>query len=274
MPSRRIWKVFGCTFGVLSMLLLVSAGSALASASVRFVHAVPGAGPATLNLSVGGAGVSGSPVSFGKVSDALEVDPGDAKLTLAPADGGEALAQGSETLEDGAKYTIVALPKKDGKGADLNVYRDQKPRSGKARFRAIQAGAELGDPDVRVGQRVVAEKLRFGAATDYTDVAPGTQDVSVTRAGGEGGPLATESDVPLSAGTATTAVIVGSGGEPTSIVTISDGTAAPKGAPATGFGGLAGDGAEDGPSRLAVALLFALVAAAMGAAGWTLARRR
>ena len=78
---------------------------------------------------------------------------------------------------------------------------------------------------------------------------------------------------PLSAGTATTALIVGSRGEPTRIVTISDGTAAPEGAPATGFGGLA-SGPGDQPPRLLVALLFGMVAASLGAAGWALAGRR
>lgn len=272
MPLRRIRRGVGCTLSVFSMLLLVSAGSAFASAEVRFVHAVPGAGPASLNLSVDGAGVAGSPVSFGKVAGPLEAEPGSAKFTLAPADGSDAIATGEEDLEDGAGYTVVALPREDGEDARLVVFEDEKPKSGAARFRAIHAGVEIGEPDVRVGDRVVAEKLAYAEATDYVDVPPGTQDVSVTRAGGKGGPLASRPDVALSAGTATTAVVIGSGGQPTSIVTISDGTAAPEGAPDTGFGGTAfGDGS---PSRLMLALLFALAAAAAGAAAWTLAGRR
>ncbi len=272
MPPRLNPRVIGCTVGLTAMLLLVSAGSALASASVRFVHAVPGAETATLSVSVDGSGASTAPVSFGGVSNSLKVKAGAANLTLAPVGGGDLKAKTDETLEDGKSYTVVALPKKDGDGADLRVYPDEKPKSGKALIRVIHAGAEIGDPDVRVGDRVVAEKVAFGDATEYTDVPPGTSDVSVTRAGGEGGPLATKNDVPLTAGTATTALIVGSGGEPARIVTISDGTAAPKGGPATGFGGLAGEG--DDPSRLAVALLFAFAAAALGATGWALAGRR
>jgi hypothetical protein len=272
MPLRRKWRVFGCTLGVLSMLLLLSAGSAFATASVRFVHAVPGAGPATLNLSVEGSGVSSSPVSFGTVGKALEAKPGRAKFTLVAVKGGDPLAATDETLVDGARYTVVALPKKPGRGAQLRVYRDVKSRAGKARLRVIHAGAELGEPDVRVGNRVVAEKVAYGDATDYVDVPPGTSDISITRAGGEGGALATKRDVGLSAGTATTAVVVGSGGKPTQIVTLSDGTAAPKGAPATGFGGMAAG--DDSPSRLAVALLFGLFAALMGAGCWALAGRR
>ena len=273
MPSRRKWKVFGCTLGLLSMLLLLSAGPAFATASIRFVHAVPGAGAATLNVTVGGGGVSGSPVSFGKVTDPLEVAAGQAKLTLAPADGSKAMAESTQTLEDGARYTVVALPQQKGDGAELKLYRDGTARAGQARFRAIHAGPELGDPDVRVGDRVVAEKLAYAHTTGYSDVSPGTQDVSVTRSGGKGGPLATARAVALTAGTATTAVVVGSHGEETRLVILSDGTAAPQGAPATGFGGLA-NGAGGGPSRLVVALLFALLAGAAGAACRSLALRR
>jgi hypothetical protein len=272
MPLSRNWKVVGCTVGLVSMLLLVSAGSAFASASVRFVHAVPGADPAVLTVSIDGSEQQTAPVAFGSVSAPVDVDAGAANLTIAPEGGGDQLAKGDESLEDDAKYTVVALPKKDGEGAELHVFEDGKPKKSKALIRAIHAAPELGDPDVRVGERAVAEKLAYGDATDYVDVPPGTSDVSVTRAGGEGGPLATKSGVPLTAGTATTAVIVGSSGEPTSIVTISDGTAAPAGAPATGFGGLAGDGGE--PPRLAIALVFAMVAAGLGAASWALTGRR
>jgi len=233
---------------------------------------VPGAGPAVLKVSVDGGDVSSAPVTFGSASPAVEVDADAANLTVTPAEGGDALAKSDANLDDDARYTVVAVPKKEGEGAELRVFADGEPKEGKALIRAIHAAPELGDPDVRVGERVVAEKLAYGDATDYADVPPGTSDVSVTRAGGEGGPLATKPHVPLSAGTATTAVIVGSRGEQTRIVTISDGTAAPKGAPATGFGGLASG--DDGPSRLAIALLFAMIAAALGATGWALAGRR
>jgi hypothetical protein len=254
------------------MVLLLSAGSALASATIRFVHAVPGADAATLNVSVDGEGVSGSPVSFGSAGARLEVDAGTAKLTVAPAEGGDAVAESEEDLEDDTSYTVVALPREGGDDAQLRIYEDGEPEGGQARLRAIHAAPELGEPDLRAGDRIVAEGLAYADATEYADVPPGTYDLAATRAGGSGGALAEKRGVPLTAGTATTAVIVGSGGEMTRIVTLSDGTAAPAGAPATGLGGLAGDGDE--PSRLLVALLFGLTAAAVGAGSWSLAGRR
>jgi hypothetical protein len=273
MPLRRNWMVFGCTVGLVSMLLLVSAGSAFASASVRFVHAVPGGAPATLKVSVDGPAQATAPVSFGAVSQPLEVDPGSATFTAAPAGAGaKPLAEADQTLKDGRTYIVVALAKESGEGAELHVYPGDKAGKGKAIVRAIHAAPELGDPDVKVGNKVIAESLKYGEATDYVDVAPGAAEVSVTRAGGKGGALATKPGVPLTAGTATTAVIVGSRGEPTKVLTISESTAAPAGAPATGFGGLARDGG--GPPRALVALLFAMVAGSLGAAGWVMAGRR
>src|SRR5215207_3078870 len=101
MPLSRNWMVFGCTVGLVSMLLLVSAGTALASASVRFVHAVPGGAPTTLKVSVDGPAQSTAPVSFGAVSQPLDVDPGSASFTAAPAgDGAKPLAEADETLKN------------------------------------------------------------------------------------------------------------------------------------------------------------------------------
>src|SRR3954471_1957990 len=273
MPLRRNWMVVGCTVGLVSMLLLVSAGPAFASASVRVVYAVPGGSPATLKVSVDGPAQSTAPVSFGTVSAPLQVDPGSATFTAAPAgSAAKPLAEADEKLKDGRSYIVVALAKESGEGAELHVYPANEPGKGKAIVRAIHAAPELGDPDVKVDDRVIAESLKYGEATDYVDVPPGAAEVSVTRAGGKGGALATKPGVPLTAGTATTAVIVGSRGEPTKVLTISERTAAPAGAPAPGCGGLARD--AGGPPRALVALLFAMVAASLGAGAWVMAGRR
>src|SRR4051812_22092863 len=144
MPLRRNWMVFGCTVGLLSMLLLVSAASAFASASVRFVHAVPGGAPATLKVSVDGPAQSTAPVSFGTVSAPLEVDPGSATLTAAPAAGAaKPLAEADQKLKDGRSYIVVALAKEGGDGADLQVYPSDEAGKGKAIVRAIHAAPEL-----------------------------------------------------------------------------------------------------------------------------------
>ena len=55
---------------------------------------------------------------------------GSAQITIAPAEGGDPLAKAHQDLEDGAKYTVVALAK--GKGAELRVFKDGKAKRGKA----------------------------------------------------------------------------------------------------------------------------------------------
>ena len=67
--------------------------------------------------------------------------------------------------------------------------------------------------------------------------------------------------MPLTAGTSSTAFVIGSAGEPVQVIVASDRVAAPRGAPATGLGGLAG---ED--SNLVLALIAGLLAALVGAA--------
>ena len=76
-----------------------------------------------------------------------------------------------------------------------------------------------------------------------------------------------KASVEVVAGTSSTAVVVGSGGEPTKIVLAPDGASGPAAGPDTGLGGL-----EDGPPW-ALALLVGAMAGALGGGAWLLARR-
>jgi hypothetical protein len=242
----------------------------MASAKVRFIHAVPGAGAATVTVTSDGSKKVTSPTTFGNSSSPLEIGSGSDTFELKAASGGGDLAKLTETVANGRMYTLVAIPKPNEDGVVLKLYEDKQPSAGKALFRMIHAAPELGAPDVKVGSEVVAQKLAYGTAMDWTSVQPGAKDVSIWKPGGKGAAIAVARNVPLTAGTATTAVVVGSRGEKTRIMFVSD-TAAPAGAPQTGFGGMASDGA---PDRWLVALLSALVAGALGGAGWVVAGRR
>ena len=81
------------------------------------------------------------------------------------------------------------------------------------------------------------------------------------RAGDGGAPLASKG-VRLTAGTASTAFVLGTQGQKVRLVVATDSTVAPGHAPETGLGGLAGKG---GPSWLLVALA-ALAAGSLGGA--------
>jgi hypothetical protein len=244
-----------------SMLGVVSVADAQAL-ELRFVHAVPGAGSAT--LTAGGEQVGGSP-GFSGVTSYSKVPDGEVKLQLRAAGGGDALASAEESLS-GGRYTVVAFSRDDR--VRLEAYREERPREGSARVRAIDAAGELGEVAVRLGDTTLARGLGPGEGSPYRGVDPGTYDLTVSRARGQGGALASRKGVAVSAGTASTAVVVGSGGEATRVVLLPDGTAAPSAAPGTGLGGL------EGGTAWAAVLGAALAAGALGGAAYTLARRR
>ena len=243
-------------------ILLLGAGSAEA-AEVRFVHAVPGAGAASLFV----AGQDAGEAAFGDATGYTRAESGEVELTLRAPGQEEELATATASLGDG-RSTVVAMP--EGEGVQLRVYEDADAAGGSASVRVIHAVPELEMAEVHLDERTLAD-LDFGSATEYEDVEPGTYSVSLMRPGGEGGALMEDPQLNLAAGTATTAVALGSRGEPTRFVALEDHAAAPAAGPDTGLGGMSEDG-----SPWPAAILAALLAGAAGGLGWFLlvARRR
>jgi hypothetical protein len=244
------------------MVVAGPAAQSWGSAQVRFVHAVPGAGKA--ELVVKGASPIGGNVAFGQVTPYASEPAGS--HTLALQSGSKTVASTSEDLANGRHYTVVA--EAQGKKIQLRLYPDGRAADGKARLRMIHAAPELGSPDVRLGSQPVAEKVEFTKATPYLTVGPGTYTLEVTKPG-SGSPIVKESGVSLSAGTSSTAFLLGSRGEPTRVVTASDQTSAPAGAPRTGLAPLAA-GERPWTAILGIAMLAGL----LGGALHLLARRR
>jgi hypothetical protein len=242
------------------MLLAVAAGSAFGDAQVRFVHAVPGEGTSRLDASEGGITEKiADGIGFGQIGSYASVPAGRVIFEARRSGGGKLIAAAEEQLRNGAHYTVVAI----GNGeATLALIRDASARAGEARLRTVHAASELGEVDVRLGNRRIASLFGFEDVAPYADVDPGAYELRITRPS-DGSELATAGGVSLSAGSASTAFIVGTSGERLQIITDTDRTAAPVGAPATGLGGLA-----DEDSHLLLALLAGLLAAALGAAGY------
>jgi hypothetical protein len=237
---------------LLAVALLAPAGAAAEqTAQVRFLHAVPGVGSATLSAD----GVKVGSAGFGEKTGFATVPAGDEALVL-HGPGGLVL-KGSDTFGAGHAYTVIALAK--GKSAELRAFVDGAARAGIARLRMIHASPELGSPNLVVGGKVIAKAAPYGANTGYTDFKPGSYSVMVERPGD--GSVIPTAKVSLAAGSATTAVLVGSRGEMAHWVLVDDATAAPSAAPQTGFGGLAG--ADAGRPWL-LALLAALAAGTIG----------
>jgi hypothetical protein len=239
---------------VLLVAMLLATGSAAANqtAAVRFLHAVPGVGTASLSAS----GVKVGSAGFGDKTGFATVPAGSTPLVLHGPNG--LVLKGSGNFGAGHAYTIIALAK--GKSAELRSFADGTARAGVARVRMIQAAPELGMPNFVVGGKLIAKKAPYGADTGYTDLQPGSYKVMVENPA-NGKTVIPTATVPVAAGSATTAVLVGSRGEQARWVLVDDATAAPSAAPQTGLGGLSTSG---GGAPWLLALLAALGAGALG----------
>jgi uncharacterized protein DUF4397 len=257
-------KSSACIIVACLFLLSAPAAETFGATSVRFVHAVPNAGTGELTVSVGGSDRNiGGGIRFGQVSDYVRVPSGAAKLEVKGSNG-RRVARSAADLAGGARYTAVLMAR-DG-GASMRLYRDGRPPAGRSSVRVIHASPELGKVDLRLDGEVVGKGLAFHQATPYRLVEPGKYDLAVRRAGSGGAALASRPRTTLTAGTASTAFLLGSRGERVSVVVASDSTVAPGQAPETGLGGLADDG---GPSWTLIALV-ALLAGSLGGGAYLL----
>ena len=224
------------------------------------MHAVSGAGPASLQVEKGSPRL---PSSFAKPSGYQVFRPGETRLRLIL--NGQSSPIATEVVRLGpGRHTVVAVG--GDNGVDLLVYRDDGVEPGKATLRAIHAASEVGQADVKLDGKVVVTDVGLGDATGYLPVPPGPHSVAVTRPDGKGMPLV-KTEVRSVAGTASTAFVVGSGGMPAQIVLTDDGTAGPTAAPATGLGG-----ATSGGGWLLI-IGSSLIGGSLGGASYVLARR-
>src|SRR4051794_11878283 len=170
---------------VMLMVVGLPAASAFASAKVRLVNARPGSAAVGLKVLVSDAAPPAiGDASYGQVTPYAAVAPGSASITisgLTTATGGPD-AQTTQTLEDGKRYTAVALAK-GMKAFQIKVYEDGDAKAATARLRVLHAAPELGAPNIMLGQRTIAEKVPFKAASPYLSVDPGAYTLAVTKPG-------------------------------------------------------------------------------------------
>ena len=121
---------------------------------VRFLHAVAGAGPASLLVEKGGPRL---PSAFAKPSGYQVFRPGQTRLRLIL--NGQSSPVATEMVRLGpGRHTVVAVG--TDKGVDLLVYQDDGVEPGKATLRAVHVASEVGKADVRVDGKVVASRRR------------------------------------------------------------------------------------------------------------------
>ena len=186
---------------------------ALGKALVRFIHAVPGAGTATIEVNTGQGNQNLGSIGFAQVSPWRSIRSGSFRWEL--TGGGKVLASGTSTVGDGV-YDIVVLDKPSGIGVQLGVYKAQGGRPGTSLVRVIHAAPELGAPMVHVGSHVADQMLAYRGATPYVSVAPGVDTVRAMKPSlmKPGDPtLVNVHGVRFAPGVAYSSIVVGSRGQ-------------------------------------------------------------
>jgi hypothetical protein len=224
--ARPRWRV-GIWLSLFVFANLVLPAQALANAFLRIVHAVPGAGAASLNVKSGAKTITLGPVAFGQASGGALVPSGPFTWTLTA--GGKTLFSGTGRLGNGS-YTGVLMYKGTGMsalGVMLHIYRDQAAAPGHSAIRFIHAAPELGNPTLKFDGRTVATGLAFMMATPYLSVSPGAHSAAA-YAPGRSSPILTVNGLKLQSGVSYSAIVVGTRGQSVRVVTVTD-----RGAPLT-----------------------------------------
>jgi hypothetical protein len=208
--------------------VVIVPAQALGKALVRFIHAVPGAGTATIKVNTGQGNLNVGSIGFAQVSPWRSIRSGSFRWEL--TGGGKVLASGTSTVGDGV-YDIVVLDKPSGIGVQLGVYKAQGGRGGTSLVRVIHAAPELGAPMIHVGSHIADRMLAYRGATPYVSVAPGVDSLRAMKPSlmKPGDPtLVNVHGVRFAPGVAYSEIVVGSRGQMVRVVTVVD-----RGAPLT-----------------------------------------
>jgi hypothetical protein len=207
-------------------------------------------------------------VSYGDVSRYVQLSPGEYSVAMrgfgAPASSQPALTT-SFMVGDRIAYTLAALG--PDPGLKVEVLKDQltSPK-GKALVRVLQASLKQSRVTVSYGSDVLAKQLGFSLATPYVAVSPGKRTVRLNAAGN-----GVEMPMTATVNTVNTILVIdGKSGLRVKAVTDAVGSKImPKGAAATGFGGMA----PHPPADPAPWVLLMAAGVLLIAAGSTVLRR-
>ncbi len=192
---------------------------ALARALVRFIHAVPGVGTATVEVNPGTGNLDLGSIGFAQVTPWHSIRSGSFHWAL--EGGGKTLAQGTSSVGDGA-YDIVVLDKPSG--VALGIYKARSGEPGTSLVRVIHAAPELGSPELMLDSGLVVKSLGFTQATPYLSVNPGVHSLGAMRPG-DSTPIVPDVHAKLVAGVAYSVIVLGSRGQQVRVVTVVDGAA-------------------------------------------------
>jgi hypothetical protein len=195
---------------------------AFSRALIRFVHAVPGVGTATVDVNTGNGEQDVGSIGFGQVTKFAGVRSGSFRWTLKGA--GKVLATGTSTVGNG-DYDIAIVDNPAGSGVKLDLYRSASAKPGTSLLRMIHAAPELGAPMFMLDMHTLANRLPYTRATPYFSIMPGVYRLSAMKPWlmKPGDPtLLNAKGVRFSPGVAYTAITVGSRGQRVRVVRMID----------------------------------------------------
>jgi hypothetical protein len=164
-------------------------------AMIRVLHAIPEAPKADVYT---GDQKAFSDVGFGTVTAYKSVPEETFTISLRAAGqvGGPTMVEAKEGVDSGKRYTILALPDRDG-SARIDAVSDETdpPAPGKAKIRVIHAASQAGDAEIYApppsgsGEPERVETYGFNAPATYTEVEADRITVKVQSQGGKTGAL-------------------------------------------------------------------------------------
>jgi len=180
-------------------------------ALVRVANAIPGDRQADV---VAGEQKAFTNVDYKAVTPYKQIHEERATLKLL-ASGQEMaapMAENTEGLSAGDRYTVVAMPGGDGKAAELVVLNDDvtPPSEGKAKVRIIHASRDVGQVDVAMSgtQEPMFDGVNVAGSSGYKEVDPARGSLEV-RAADKKAVLATVPGASFEPGKLYTVLVVG-----------------------------------------------------------------
>jgi len=255
-PSRRPrGRILSALIGTAALLGAAAFAAPAANAAttetgetgwVRVAHLSPDTKSVDVRISAVAGGDSLfelNDVSYGAVSDYIDMDEGTYTIAMVPAGSSaetEPVISTSVAVEAGASVTVAAYGPTDD--LDIRTFQDDltSPTDGSSRVRLIQASTTTPTVDVSTSTgRAIARDAKTGSATNYAEVPAGEWQLELT-----GEDVTGTADLDLANGSVSTLFVLDTADGDLTIKSVLDSAAVgqvPVGGVETGGGALAPD---------------------------------
>jgi len=163
-----------------------------------------------------------SDVDYKAVTDYVELRDNVARFRLKNEKSDTTIASNNEMMMDGSRYTVVALPEKDG-GVRLRVLHDEiVPDVGKARLRVVHAMRGVSEIDVMMdgNNDAMFDNVNFGSEAGYKEMDP-MQGTLIVKVDGANRQLL-KKQMTFVAGHSYTIVLAGNGAQRVDAIIVDD----------------------------------------------------